>query len=178
MTGNIVASRYGGALFALAKEKEQLGPWSEQLQEIAAVFSSHQDLQELLRSGMIERQQKKAVLNALFAQKIDDEVLHFLFLLLDKGRQMELPEIVRVYQKRVDDYNGIKMAHVTSAVPLLPEEAQRLQSALGKRLSCHIQLDVEVDPSILGGLKVQVGDTVYDGSLSHQLERMGRQLVK
>ena len=52
---------------------------------------------------MIERQQKKAVLNALFAQKIDDEVLHFLFLLLDKGRQMELPEIVRVYQKRVDD---------------------------------------------------------------------------
>lgn len=178
MTSKIVASRYGEALFALAKEKEQLASWSEQLQEIAAVFFNHKDLQELLRSGMVERQQKKAILNALFAEKIDDEILHFLFLLLDKGRQLELPEIVRFYQKRVDDYNGIKLAHVKSAVPLSAEEEQRLQSALGKRLSCHIQLDVEVDPSILGGLKVQVEDTVYDGSLSHQLEQMGRQLVK
>lgn len=178
MTGSIVAARYGEAVFALAKEKEKIEPWLEQLQEIADLVEANAELRELLQSGMIEKKQKKELLQKIFAPKIDDEILHLLLLLVDKDRQMALPDIVQAYRERVDDYNDIKVADVKSAVPLDSATAERLREALEKRLSCRIRLEITIDPAILGGLKVQIGDTVYDGSLAHQLTEMGRQLVK
>lgn len=119
MTGSIVAARYGEAIFALAKEKEKIEPWLAQLQEIAALIAENAELRELLQSGMMEKKQKKELLQTIFVDKIDDEILHLLLLLIDKNRQMVLPDIVQIYREQVDDYNGIKVAYVKSAIPLM-----------------------------------------------------------
>jgi len=173
-----ISNRYGEALFALAKENNAISQWQQQLDEVEAVLRQNQDFGQLLASKSISVAKKKETLQTVFAHQIDDRILHFLFVLVDKDRQEYFYDIVSAFHQLVDDYNGILKAKVTVALPLTEKEEADLVSALEKRFSAKVRLELETDPAIIGGIRVQVGDTVYDGSLSHQLDEMARRLMK
>ncbi len=178
MKSGVISNRYGEALFALAKENDAILPWQRQLEEVEQVFLKDHDFAMLLENKSIPYEKKKEILQAVFANQIDSGVLHFLFLLVDKERQDFFHDIILAYHQLVEDYYGIVKAKVTVALPLTKEEEVNLAAALEKRLSAKVQLEITIDPAIIGGMRVQVGDTVYDGSLSHQLDEIAQRLMK
>src|SRR5690606_25544612 len=122
------------------------------------------------------REQKERVIRQLFEPRLQPLTLRFLLLLIEKQRENVFPAIVQAYRELRDRLTGVVEARARTAQPLAGKEAQQLQQALERLTGQRVRLQVEEDPSLLGGLIVRVGDTVYDGSVRHQLEHLREQM--
>ena len=174
-----LSRRYAKALADVAAERQVLEPVGEDLRTIAGLLKQHRDAAALFANPAVPMADKRRVLQAL-AERAGVQALSatFLGLILEKRRLPHLEEIVLAYEGLIDERLNRAKATVTSAIPL-PEPTQdglkaRLRTATGK----EIYLESRADPAILGGVVVQVGSTIYDGSLKTQLRRMREQLLK
>ena len=174
-----LARRYAKALADIAAERQVLEPVGRDLRTIAELLKQHRDVAALFANPAVPLTDKRRVLLAL-AERAGVQPLSrsFLGLILEKRRLPHLGEIVLAYEELTDERLNRAKATATSAIPL-PEPVldglrARLRSAIGK----EIYLEARADPGILGGVVVQVGSTVYDGSLKTQLKRMREQLLK
>jgi F-type H+-transporting ATPase subunit delta len=136
---------------------------------IRATGEASRDLRAMLRSPIIDVAIKKSVLRDAIGAKVNPLTLDFMNLVLDKGRGELWREIVVEYRNLLDDVKNIERVRVTSAVELGEPERTRIEDGLAKRLGKTIVATYDVDPTILGGAIVRVGDEVLDGSLRHQL---------
>lgn len=172
MTDTVVARRYASALFALgAKEggdaRQRHG---ECLAELAEILSLEPKLGLALKSPVVEIAEKKAVMGAILDKLNADKTMrNFCFLLADKKRLAALAEIARWYGMMLDDANGVSRGRVITAIKLSPEKQNRIREDLKKKIGGDIELTFGVDPDILGGMVLAVGDRVLDSSLRAQL---------
>ena len=104
--------------------------------------------------------------------------MNFVCLVLDKDRANLLPEMLKAYEELMDEASGIIPVNVTSAFELSAEQLNDLRAAFEKKFSAQVRLITSVDKTLIGGIKAQVGDTVYDGSLSRRLSDLSRRLCK
>ncbi|MAE93387.1 MAG: ATP synthase F1 subunit delta [Deltaproteobacteria bacterium] len=167
------ATRYAKALFQLAKEHGSVDPVRGELRALCALLEDNADLRDVLLQPIHPALQRRAVLEAV-AEKLDASALlrSFYSFLIDQRRLVDIDTIEEAYGELADADAGLTKALVRSASPLSDDQRARLQRALSTRAGSEVELQVEIDASLLGGVVAQIGDTVYDGSLRSQLEQL------
>ncbi len=171
--------RYSHALFNVALGHDEVDAIANDMATITQTMSSSPDIMRALGDPRITHDRRKDALHQIFGASIRPDVEHFLFLLVDKDRIHILPHVAREFNRFVDEYRGEADAEATSAVPLTEAQQtaliERLKSSTGLRT---IRLTTRVDPSILGGLVIRVGDKLIDGSVTTQLAQLRDQLKR
>ena len=114
---------------------------------------------------------------SIFGKVVSKPVLNLIQLMLRRGRIEQLPRVAAEFRRLDNARQGITLATATSAAPLSPDEIRALTARLEQLTGGRVELDVQVDPSLLGGLIVRVGDRLIDGSVRGRLERLRNQLV-
>lgn len=177
MIGSDLERRYATALLDVALEANAVDRIIEEVQGFADLFAGHHELRAALLNPVFPREHRELVLGAV----IDKLNLHpvtrnFLRTLLDKDRIAVAPGIAQTFGRLADEKAGRVRASLVSARPLPPGLSERISAALGGVTGMNVTLSQEVDETILGGLVVQVGDLVYDGSVSSQLDGLRQSL--
>ncbi len=178
MRDRAVAKRYAQALLTVARRRGIVEPVAESYRDVRAIMEQTPQLEQLLRAPQIGRDRKRELLGKVFGGRIEDVLLHFFDLLLEKDRLEFLADIQQEYQALVEREQGLARAVVTTAVPLpddlRQELARRLEELTGKR----IVMTSEVDPGVIGGVCVKLGDRVIDGTIRTNLARLRAQLAE
>ncbi|SRR5690606_9951427 len=173
---NPVARRYALALYQEAQAQNAVDRTDEDVAALAEALDASRELTALFESPVVPREKKEAVIRRLFDGKLADLTLRFVRLLVEKEREDLLPAVVRAYGALRDERLGIVEAHVRTARALGAEEEKQLERALEARTGKQVRLKVDVEPSLIGGLVVRIGDRVYDRSVQHQLDLLRGQL--
>jgi len=177
MSDRSVARRYARALYQEAQEQGNLSAVDEDMDVIRQSLQDSRELVRFFDSPVISREKKASVAAILFKERLRPLTFRYMQLLIEKQREDLFPEIVDAYQNLRDEHNDIVEATVTVAFPLSPPDKDRIQEAVEQLTGRHVRLDVKERPGIIGGIVVRVGDTVYDGSVYHQLESLREQLL-
>ncbi len=170
------ARRYAEAAFEVGLRDGTVDRWRSELDAAAAVIGDERAIGTLANPAIPIDQRSRAVA-ALLEGSASIPVQNLIQLLLRRGRIEELSRVVAEFRRLDDRRNGITHATATSAAPLTPDEVQALTARLEQSTGGTIVLDVQVDPSLLGGLVVRVGDRLIDGSVRGRLERLRNQLI-
>ncbi|HBM3500097.1 TPA: F0F1 ATP synthase subunit delta [Listeria monocytogenes] len=171
-----VAGRYANALFQVAQDKDLVDVFSEELTELKAALKANEDFVKLLENPTFTTEQKKNLASAVF-EKINPTLRDFIYLLIDRSREDYLSVIADVYQKRVNDLNGVADADVYSVVPLSEQELTALSRVFATKMNkTKLNIQNHIDKSLLGGVKVVIGARIYDDSLKTKLKDMERQI--
>ena len=172
-----LAKKYAAALLALAKETGTLEEVEQELAQIGEIVQQNPELADFLRNLLISREAKKEVVERIFTQHLNPMVMRFLGVVIDRGRIALLPDIIDVYLELSHVERNIAEAQVRLAVDLTDEEETRLIRELNELTGKEIYLEKTIDPSILGGMIVTIGDRRIDGSLKRQLHEMKTTLL-
>ena len=181
MTSGAAAGRYARALFdVVQKEGGNLEQVQADLQQFVDVFTQHPVLQSTLSHPAIPPSKKKALAQALIerAGGISPVVEKMIVLLAERDRLMLLTEIARGYGDRLMDHLKIIRGEVTTAVELAPDKLRALEQGLTQATGRKVTLAAKVDPSIIGGIVTRLGSTVYDGSVTTQLQKIKQSLIE
>ncbi|MBI3811276.1 MAG: ATP synthase F1 subunit delta [Nitrospirae bacterium] len=173
------ARRYAKALFDLARQEKQPGPIRERLEQTDRMIRAQAELLDLCRNPLYNLDEKKQVLGSL-GERIGSPPLlrRFMDLLIQKNRLRELPEIAKLFGMLVDEAQGLEHVRVRVARSLSREEETGLKKKLETIMRRDLDLTVESDPSLIGGIVVYTGNRVYDGSVKGQFQGLRRELAK
>ena len=179
MTNKTAATRYARALLDVAVKEGQTDPREieSQLAAFAELFTRHPTLAKVLLNPAVPAPRKKAAVADVVARVQPSVVVgKLLVLLAERDRLVLLPDLVDSYRERLLDHLKIVRAEVTTAVALGAERAKAVEQSLAALTGRTVTLATRVDPAIIGGVVARIGSTVYDGSVTRQLERMKAQL--
>ena len=165
----LIAKRYSNALFEVALERETLDKTGEELSFITDALEKHEDLFKALKSPLIKPSEKKEMMKNIFEKHLTGETLNFIYVLVDKNRSSALKEISEEYHKLLARRNNTIQAVATTAVSMTKEQITELTEKLTKTSGKTVSLANEVDPSIIGGVFIQMGDKIIDGTLKRRL---------
>ena len=179
MASSAAARRYARALFSLAKEEHRVREVGGELDALAALFAESSELREALLTPLHPVEERKAVLRAVSERAgMSPTVSNFYAYLIDQRRLVEFDGIHLEYRALADADAGLMTAEVVAASPLDDRRKDRLRRALSERTGREVQLDVRVDPELIGGAIAKVGGLVFDGSLRTQLSQLRANLTK
>lgn len=168
-----ISRKYARALFDVLKASGKTRESLTQLESVASVLERDQpELRTVLSHPRVPPGQKAALVEKVFGKHVSRETMQLLQLLARRGRFPALPGIVSVLDAMVLDAEGKARAIVTSAVPLDDEQKQDVLHRLGTMTGRWIDLTLKVDPRLVGGIVVQVGDRLVNGSVKYQLEQL------
>ena len=167
-----IGKEYGEALFLLAYETGKQKECAHALETVKAVFAKEPQYAEILSSPTIPLKERLAVVETAFSAVLPEQVLSFLMLLCEKGRLSFFDRAVQEYHALLAASERVFEAKVTSAVPLVEEEKEKLIATLEKTYKGCVRAKYFVDETILGGLIVEVDGKTMDGSLRHRLHRV------
>jgi len=176
MKNTRAARRYAHALFEVALERDTVQAVYRELQMSLARLDALPDVLQYIGQPYIATEQKQRVVELVLADVVSRTMIDFLKLLVGKDRGDLLDVIAEQYRELWRRHEGIELAMVTSAVELLPDEIGDLARVLAVQVGKRIEIHVTVDPEVLGGLVVVIGDRVWDGSVRGALERLRRDL--
>jgi F-type H+-transporting ATPase subunit delta len=169
---------YAEALLSAAAKQGKADAMLDQLDSLVAdLFSSSPNFERFLASGAIRRHAKQQVIENTLGGKADPLFVNFLLVLNDNDRLNAIRPIWSTYRNLYDARQRRIRVKVRTAAPLTPTQEDRLKKELHDAYNLEPILDVRVDPDLLAGLVVQVGDMVFDGSVRSRLERMRNQLM-
>ena len=179
MTNKTAAIRYARALLDVAvKEKADLDLIENELSQFADLFTQYPLLEKVLLNPAVPVPRKRAAVSELLAQaKFTPIVSKLLALLADRDRLVLVPDLLKAYSSRLLDFRGVVRAEVTTASALEPHRAAAIQKGLAAVTGRTVLLATKIDPAIIGGLVARIGSTVYDGSITRQLEKMKERLT-
>lgn len=173
------ARRYAKALFGLAQEAGRVTEVRAEVESLGRLVGENAELRDVLIQPLYPAGERRAVLAAVAEGLRASPLLkNFLSFLVDQRRLVDWATIEAEYGRLADVAAGLTKAHVRSASPLSDAQRERLQRALERKSGGHIELELEVDPSLLGGAIAKVGDLVYDGSLRTQLRQLRANLQR
>ena len=171
-----VARRYAEALLDSAGDHQCIDAVSRNLLHLRNVIRSSHDFAVFLRSPVVRREKKEMVLKELFASRIDELTLSFLFLLTSKGREETLPQVIEEFFLLRDMREGIVRVDVRSAQELSTTHVRRLEERFMDYTKSKVRLSRSLDETLIGGVVSRIGDTVFDGSVRRQLEMIRERL--
>ncbi len=174
----LVSKVYAEALFDVAIELEQLDLIEQQLQSVCQLFNENPEYYELYRAPNIALDERKAILDQSFSGKIAPELMNFLKLLLDKNRGFYILQIGEEFQELVEIHKGIIKGVVHVTCTLTDDQIKRLEVKLSESTGKQVLLKQKIDPEIIGGLVVHLGDKVIDNSLKKKLDDMKEDLFQ
>jgi len=174
-----VARRYAKALLLIGKEDGQAEVYRDELDTFSVLVSSSKELDQAICNPLYDAAGRKKVLQAIIEQlELSGVVKAFLLLLFDKGRISFAESINGFYQKLADELKGVARASLVSATELSDETVEKIRESLSKMTGKDVKLEVEQDPTLIGGIVTKIGDLVLDGSIKTQLLNMRESLKR
>lgn len=178
MRDTTVASRYAHALFSVTEKRGETERALSELQGLTGTIAAGTRVGNLLRSPLVLLSDKRKVVVHVLESRALKSVALFLDLLLRKKRLAEFAGIVEQFEALVERKQGIRRAHLVSAVPLTADEKSRLVRELERTTHSRIKLTEEVDARLIGGAQVRIGDRVIDRSVRTLLDTINDQLME
>lgn len=170
--------QYANALADIALEQGAAGPVLKQLSEFGAAFAASAELRIFLTAPGLSREAKHGVIEKLAARMGASKIIrNFLFVMVDNQRAALLPDILAAFQEVIRRRQGVAEAEVSSAVNLSDAQKAQLLQTLERLTGKKIQAQYALEPELLGGAVVRIGDTIYDGSLRSRLNEMRARLT-
>ncbi|MEZ4757863.1 MAG: ATP synthase F1 subunit delta [Flavobacteriales bacterium] len=174
-----VAYRYARSLMELAQEKGVLAGVQEDMRLVGGTCAANRELVVLLNSPVVKADKKDRVLEQIFAGKVGQLTATFMGILVRKGRERLLPDVAQAFSELYKQSRNIVVAHVASAVPLSAAARARVQAIAEKQHpGKSIELVEKVDPTLIGGVTIRIGDELYDGTVSRRLADLRREFSK
>ena len=177
MIGSRVTKRYAQALFEAAQESKQIDQIEKDLIFVKEIIEKSKDFSMLLLSPVIQAAEKKKIFSQLFEQKLQRLSFEFLNLLLAKGREKMLTDIIWNFLRLIDDSRGVLRGELFTAHRFSEAQIQSLRKRLDKITGKKVILSEEEDPSLIGGFVVRLDNTVIDTSIKNQLVKMREHLI-
>jgi F-type H+-transporting ATPase subunit delta len=180
MTNRTAATRYARALLDVAiKEKGDLQSIESQLAEFVDLFKRHPTLEKVMLNPAVPVPRKRAAIAELIQRaKLTPVLAKLIALVADRDRLVLLPDLLAAYRERLLDHLQVIRADVTTASALPADRAEAVERSLARKTGRAVTVATRVDPTIIGGVVARIGSTVYDGSVTRQLQRMKERLVE
>ncbi|MGG1677908.1 F0F1 ATP synthase subunit delta [Neobacillus sp. NRS-1170] len=177
MSNSMVAKRYASALFQIAKEQQILSNVEEELRVVREVLDYNADLKAVLKSSKLTNENKKEIIRNAFST-VNAYVLNTLMILIDRHREDEIVEVVNQFIELANEEMGIAEAKVYSIRPLTDVEREAVSTTFAAKIGKKsLRIENIVDSDLLGGIKLRIGNRIYDGSLRGKLNRLERKLL-
>ncbi|MFD1427236.1 F-type H+-transporting ATPase subunit delta [Kroppenstedtia sanguinis] len=176
MSLSIIGKRYGRALFEAAKEQKTLDQTAKDWQLVTDVWTQHPELREWAVHPQVSSGEKKEVYDKLF-QDLSDLARNLLHLIAERNRENAIEAIGSEYQALVHEEKGVAEAEVITSHPLTKTGEKELIAVFQKIIGKKLVITNRVEPDILGGAVVRIGDRLYDGSLVNKLKRFRKELT-
>jgi len=170
------ARRYAEAAFQIATRDGRVEQWQDRLDALAGLLADER-VDRLVGNPALPQEERERVLREALAWPADEPAFNLVRLLVRRGRTRLAPAIAREYRRLVQRSSGIVPARVTSATALSEAEEAAIRDRLEAMTGGHIDLAVELDPSLIGGVAVRIGDRMIDASVRGRLERLRERLV-
>ena len=167
-----VASRYAKSLIELAEEKSVLEEINADMQLLHTVVSESRDFKLLLQNPVIKSDKKLAVLNKVFTGKVQPMTLMFFNIVAKKNRESVLLFMAEEFKKQYNLLKGIQVVKLTSASPMPAADREALVQKLAAETGKTIQLEESVDPTLIGGFMLRVGDKQIDSTVKNKLRKL------
>ena len=173
MSTNAIAKRYAKALVQIGSEAGNVEGFNGELTRFSALLTDSRELSTIFANPAYGIEAKKGILKDLVAKlSISPMMSNMLMLLLERGRISVLPQIAESYGAFADELSGVIRPTLSSGLPLEAAQIEEIRSALAKSTGKKVELKVEVDPSLIGGVVTKIGGKVFDGSVRTQLARI------
>lgn len=173
-----LASRYARALFDVAAAEADPRAVEGEIESFAGLLDEHAALRRALWSPVVPVARKLGVVTEITARAgYATPLVKLLKLLAERDHLALIPRVLDAYRRRLMDHLGIVRAHVTTAAPLPAERLRAVEQALARATGRQVRMTSDVDPAIIGGVVAKVDSTVYDGSVTRQLERIKERLI-
>ena len=177
MSNSIVAKRYAVALFEIAKEKNSLEAMVEEIRAVKEVFSNNQELYAFLKQPKITLQQKQQVLSDAFAG-ISEDIKSTIMLMIERHRTDEIAQMSAEFVELCNEDKSVAEATVYTTRPITDAEREAISSAFAPKVGKNtLRIENIVDRDIIGGMKLRIGNRIFDGTVSGKLNRLERQLL-
>ncbi|WP_088009571.1 F0F1 ATP synthase subunit delta [Indiicoccus explosivorum] len=177
MSRSAAAQRYAEALYDVAKAHGEEAVIEQDLREVKKVLEANPEFFEMFASPKLDTQDKQKIIRELFAGA-NGHVLNMLLLVTEKKRTDEVPDIADEFIRLSYENRGIAEATVYSTRFLTESEAAAISESFSRKVGKQaLRIENVVDPSLIGGLRVQIGNRIYDSSVSSKLESLQRQLI-
>ena len=173
-----VAKRYAKAIFEAALELKSLDQLEADFESLGKSYDESQEFRNLLNSPVVPNDTKSSVFAEIFEKRLSKAAFQFVSLLISKNREALLPQVIEDFRRLADQHRGIVRGSVHSVLPLSASQLKTLKSKMDKITGKDVVFTQEIDESLLGGVLVQIGDTVYDASLRNQLGKLRENLIQ
>lgn len=175
----LVESRYAEALIDISAQRNAVEAFQQELRWIVSVFNGYSDLKSFILSPEVDISVKKELIKNIFNGRVRVELVNFLMLLLDKGRVKYLPGILEEFDRLADERKNVLSMKIISAVPIEDWQIDRIKERYRDIYNAvSVKADTEIDRSLTGGVKVKIGDKVYDGTVKGRLEGLKQLIVE
>ena len=174
---NKIASRYSLALLELAKEENSLDFYIDQLKKIKIVFKTNKELLPFLRHYLITKEDKKKVIDQIFADDTNQSIVKFIYLIVDNNRHNIIEQIIDEFLLKANEAQGRIMGQVYSIDYLSDKQMKDIEKAISERFASNVMLENLIDDDLLSGIKVVIGDRVIDGSLKSRINMLKNSLL-
>ena len=172
-----VARVYAKALFDIGTQEGNLGEIYDDLNGVQAAVEASRQTSNFLQSPKLQRSDKKRIMDEIFEGQVCKPVLGLIHVLIDKRREPVFDNIVAEFGKYRDEHEGRVHARVTTARPLPDDQREALVAALEKSTGKSVELQERIKPSVIGGIRVNLGDYVLDGTLLRKVNELRRKLA-
>lgn len=177
MSNSMVAKRYALALFQIAKETGALGVIEEELRVVKEVVQYNPELKNILNSSKLSIEEKKEIIKSSFAT-VNVNVLNTILILIDRHREDQIVDVANEFLELANDEMGIAEAQVYSTRELTDAEREAISSVFAAKVGKKsLKIGNIVDSNLLGGIRLRIGNRIYDGSLRGKLDRLERKLL-
>ena len=171
---SVVGDRYAESLFDLAKEENQVTQYLDDIKLVGEVLDSDPQIVQFFNHVLIENDKKIQLLD----QSFKGNVLNFLKLLVQSRRIRYIDDIVKSYINLSNQYLGIEEGMIYTPYELTDQQIQDIEKAISQKENKKVTLKVSIDPSLLGGIKVQIANRIYDGTIKNKVEMLKKELLR
>ena len=179
MVEDRIGYRYAKSLFELAKEKDLLEPVRADMNMIHETAEASRDFVLMLKSPLIPASKKEAILHSLFKDKLSSNFSELLInIIVRKGRERYLDNVAKAFLVLYDVEKHIQRGKLISAEPLEEAQIAEIKKIVEQQTGDSFEIDIEVDPSLIGGFILKIGDKLFDGSVSNQLREIKQDFVQ
>ena len=173
-----IIKKYAQLLYQVTVKEDDINQVSDYLHSIRSILKSVPELNQLFITRRVQVQDKMIMLKNILGDKISDIVMDLMVLLMENGHMMLLGEVVKRFDYLKDKDSEIIKVQITSSSRLSDDEVQRISLNIENKIQKKVDVTMETDTSIVGGIKLRVGNTLIDGSVSNRLQKMRDTLIQ
>lgn len=173
-----LVKEYGKALYEIAEEENRVAEYLGQIRNISVILRDNPDFIKVLSTPNIKKDEKSEIIDRVFSDGVDGYIVSFFKLMTDRNHARKIPDCLNEFERLWYEKSGIVIAEVVTAVPLSPEQRNRLYGKLEKMTGKEIEMRCTVDPAVIGGVSVIVGGKQIEGTVRARLDGLHSVLSK